>query len=301
MIRELSSKVYNALSTTLELLHSFISRIHFQLLMCIISNVLCIRQLCWNCGSITLKVFAASTAAFVVIPMTLERSGYRKEGEHILALLIFLLFNEILFFLLIVPPERISIRDESNSERNSVVGPYSEGDTMKLKCDVFGGRPTPNVTWFRDGNPMSSETFLVPSGRNLRSEIIVERLSRQDLNSRFTCKAINHLRATPVEASVQLDMNCKLEKKPTDFYPRDRITADEWLSFLSSSISTVAPLNIRLLGAHQHQPLSAGRRYDLLCQSAGSRPPAVITWFRDSERLDRTTETVCIAFKYDDW
>lgn len=114
--------------------------------------------------------------------------------------------------LLSVPPERISIRDESNSERNSVVGPYSEGDTMKLKCDVFGGRPTPNVTWFRDGDPISSETFVVPSGRNLRTEIVVERLSRQDLNSRFTCKAINHHRATPVEASVQLDMNCKSEK-----------------------------------------------------------------------------------------
>lgn len=135
-----------------------------------------------------------------------------------------MLFNETFLqsSLLSVPPERISIRDESNSERNSVVGPYSEGDTMKLKCDVFGGRPTPNVTWFRDGNAMSSETFLVPSGRILRSEIVVERLSRQDLNSRFTCKAINHLRATPVEASVQLDMNCKLT---TYFYPRDRITA----------------------------------------------------------------------------
>lgn len=110
-----------------------------------------------------------------------------------------------------VPPERISIRDESNAERNSVVGPYSEGDNMKLKCDVFGGRPTPNVTWYRDGIPISSETFLVPSGRNLRSEIVVDRLSRQDLNSRFTCKAINHHRATPVEASVQLDMNCELK------------------------------------------------------------------------------------------
>lgn len=111
----------------------------------------------------------------------------------------------------LVPPERISIRDESNTERNSVVGPYSEGDTMKLKCEVYGGRPTPNVTWFRDGNPISTETILSPSGRNLRSEIVVERLSRQDLNSRFTCKAINHQRATPVEASVQLDMNCKLK------------------------------------------------------------------------------------------
>lgn len=123
----------------------------------------------------------------------------------------FLLYFESFFPLRLfsVPPERISIRDESNSERNSVVGPYSEGDTMKLKCDVFGGRPTPNVTWYRDGYPLSSETVVVPSGRHLRSEIVVERLSRQDLNSRFTCKAINHHRATPVEVSVQLDMNCK--------------------------------------------------------------------------------------------
>lgn len=44
---------------------------------------------------------------------------------------------EFLFF--IVPPERICIKDESGTERTSVVGPYSEGDIVKLKCDVFGG------------------------------------------------------------------------------------------------------------------------------------------------------------------
>lgn len=112
-------------------------------------------------------------------------------------------------FLLTVPPERISIRDESSSERTTVVGPYNEGDTMKLKCDVFGGKPQPKVTWNRDGYAILSETFMVPSGRHLRNEIVVERLSRQDLNSRFTCKAINHARATAIESSVQLDMNCK--------------------------------------------------------------------------------------------
>jgi Immunoglobulin domain len=122
------------------------------------------------------------------------------------------LFNSYLT----VPPERISIRDESNSERTTVVGPYSEGDTMKLKCDVYGGKPTPKLTWHRDGYPILSETFLVPSGRHLRSEIVVERLSRQDLNSRFTCKAINHPRATAIESSVQLDMNCKFEKFKID-------------------------------------------------------------------------------------
>lgn len=114
-----------------------------------------------------------------------------------------------LFSLISVPPERISIRDESNTERNSVVGPYGEGDSMRLKCDVYGGRPKPNITWYRDGYEIASEAYLVPSGRHQRSDIVVERLSRQDLNSRFSCKAINHHRATPVEASVQLDMNCE--------------------------------------------------------------------------------------------
>lgn len=45
----------------------------------------------------------------------------------------------VLYFVLIVPPDRISIRDEFGVDRASVVGPYSEGDTVNLKCDVFGG------------------------------------------------------------------------------------------------------------------------------------------------------------------
>lgn len=179
-----------------------------------------------------------------------------------------------------MPPERINIRDESNTERTTVVGPYSEGDTMKLKCDVVGGKPTPTVSWYRDGYPIVSDTDVGPGGRHLRSEIMLERLSRQDLNSRFTCKAINHPRATPVEASVQIDMNCEWHF----------VVVSVWNTYYIVLSLAVAPLNIRLLGAHQ--PLSAGRRYDLLCQSAGSRPPAVITWFRDGVRLDRTTETV---------
>jgi hypothetical protein len=50
------------------------------------------------------------------------------------------------------------------------------------------------------------------------------------------------------------------------------------------------PLDVRILGASQ--PLSEGRRYDLLCQSSGSRPPASITWKLDGQRLEGTKETV---------
>ncbi|KAK9509627.1 hypothetical protein O3M35_006895 [Rhynocoris fuscipes] len=52
----------------------------------------------------------------------------------------------------------------------------------------------------------------------------------------------------------------------------------------------VKPLDVRILAANQ--PLSVGRRYDLRCQSTGSRPPAKLTWWKNGLRLDRTKETV---------
>nr|CAD7567686.1 unnamed protein product [Timema californicum] len=58
----------------------------------------------------------------------------------------------------------------------------------------------------------------------------------------------------------------------------------------------VGPLDVRILGANQ--PLSSGRRYDLLCQSSGSRPPATITWSRNGQRLDKTKETVSIHISF---
>lgn len=54
--------------------------------------------------------------------------------------------------------------------------------------------------------------------------------------------------------------------------------------------STVPPLTVHILGSNQ--PISASRRYDLLCQSSGSRPPATITWWKNGERINSTRETV---------
>lgn len=48
-----------------------------------------------------------------------------------------------------VPPDRISIKDESGAERTSVVGPYSEGDTINLYCEVFGGKYRTLCLYFR--------------------------------------------------------------------------------------------------------------------------------------------------------
>ncbi|XP_061389228.1 hemicentin-1, partial [Musca vetustissima] len=119
-------------------------------------------------------------------------------------------------------------------------------------------KPIPEITWLRDDIKLLSQNKYISSGHYVESEISLGPLGRSDLKSHISCRASNHPRATPVETVVQIDMN----------FP---------------------PLDIRLLGAYQ--PLSAGRRYDLLCQSAGSRPPAVITWWLDGIRMEKTTET----------
>lgn len=100
------------------------------------------------------------------------------------------------------------IQDQLGIDRTTVAGPYSEGDIVTLRCDVYGGRPVPTVSWFRDGNPLVAESKNMPLSKHLRSEIVLGPLSRQDLHSKLVCKASNHERATAVEQSVQIDMNC---------------------------------------------------------------------------------------------
>lgn len=40
----------------------------------------------------------------------------------------------------LAPPDVVIIRDDSDVERSTVVGPYSEGDIVSLKCEAIGGK-----------------------------------------------------------------------------------------------------------------------------------------------------------------
>lgn len=74
---------------------------------------------------------------------------------------------------------------------------------------MYTGKPVPTVIWYRDEVPIKTETFAAPERRSVRNEITVGPLGRQDLNTRLSCKAINHPRAAPLDATVQVDMNCE--------------------------------------------------------------------------------------------
>ncbi|XP_047107820.1 neural cell adhesion molecule 2-like [Schistocerca piceifrons] len=53
--------------------------------------------------------------------------------------------------------------------------------------------------------------------------------------------------------------------------------------------SSVSPLVTQLLG--ENRPLSAGRQYEVSCQTVGSRPPANVSWWRDTLLLEGARDT----------
>ena len=63
------------------------------------------------------------------------------------------------------------------------------------------------------------------------------------------------------------------------------------LSHIMVNFVTVGPLNVQLLDGKD--PVSAGRPYEFRCQSVGSRPPPIITWWKGSVQLrDNVTSRV---------
>ncbi|ROT67327.1 putative sidestep protein [Penaeus vannamei] len=151
----------------------------------------------------------------------------------------------------IVPPKKPEIYNETNhlvtgDNDASIIGPYNEGSALKLTCVVNGGRPTPVVQWLVNDEVRSSQESRSPPGV-INTTLVVPRLSRNDLHAVFECRATNFNDSAPISSTVTLDMN---------FQPMN-------VSILSSSSS-----------------LSAETEYELVCQAWGSRPAAVISWWK---------------------
>ena len=59
---------------------------------------------------------------------------------------------------------------------------------------------------------------------------------------------------------------------------------------ISCHFFSVKPVSVKILGSRE--PLSAGREYEIVCQSSKGRPPAVITWYLDGVKLINATPAV---------
>ena len=112
------------------------------------------------------------------------------------------------FCFLAAPPGKPVIFDESGKEVRLKLGPYKLGEAVMIKCLVVGGRPSPEVTWWRDHH-LVDDSFSKNSEFKVENVLTVPNLGRADVNSILTCQAKNNNNSIPVSTSVKLDMTCK--------------------------------------------------------------------------------------------
>ncbi|XP_046627226.1 nephrin isoform X6 [Neodiprion virginianus] len=162
----------------------------------------------------------------------------------------------------IVPPELPAILDRWGRVLNDSVGPYQEGDELLLNCRVIGGKPPPLVRWLINGIVRDQESE-IRAGDVIENRLTLSSISRSDLGTRFTCQALNTKLVEPKTASLILEMNLKpltvKIKKP------------------GSTTTTIS----NGIG----EALRAGKLYKVACETTGSRPPAIITWYEGQKLL----------------
>lgn len=73
---------------------------------------------------------------------------------------------------------------------------------------LLTGRPQPEVRWLINGLPVDDECEQ-NSGDVIENRLLWPSIARNDLNSVFTCQALNTILVEPKETSFVLDMNCK--------------------------------------------------------------------------------------------
>ncbi|XP_002031322.2 hemicentin-1 isoform X1 [Drosophila sechellia] len=156
----------------------------------------------------------------------------------------------------IVPPDRPIIYGQNRHEKAGNVESFSEGNDIVLSCEVSGGRPRPNVTWYLDNTAIDESFEQRPDGKTI-NHLSYPNVGRQHLNSRLMCVASNTNLTPPNNRVVILDVNLK-------------------------------PIAVHILTKDRF--VSADRTYDVECKSSGSKPPALITWWKGSKQLKKLTK-----------
>ncbi|KAK8769637.1 hypothetical protein V5799_013898, partial [Amblyomma americanum] len=160
----------------------------------------------------------------------------------------------------IVPPRSVVVLDEHGQRQVDVLGPYNEGTTAVLVCEVEGGDPPPEALWFRDGELVDASFSMLRTQGVVRNELRLGPLRRRDLLAELVCSASNSNLTEPLGSSHRVDLNLK----PTEV----KVTLTT-LSTLSPGVSA----------------LVADEVVEAQCVALGARPLAQVTWFKGGHRL----------------
>ncbi|XP_022659379.1 uncharacterized protein LOC111249595 isoform X4 [Varroa destructor] len=175
--------------------------------------------------------------------------------------------NTVVNLRVIVPPGDPVIETRSGVIlREGLAGPFNDGDPLTLHCytgDV--GRPRANLVWVAHDGRVIDDTFSYEHIDTHHHQTVVVRntleinaLNRDHLLTTLACQASNNNITAPSQTSITLDLNLK-------------------------------PLYINVEPSST-QPLSAGAPIEFVCYSSGSRPPAVLTWWKGDQQVQATKE-----------
>ncbi|KAH1015444.1 hypothetical protein HUJ05_013167, partial [Dendroctonus ponderosae] len=146
-----------------------------------------------------------------------------------------------------VPPTNVQISDSNGLVKKDVTEAYAEGASLTLVCTATGGKPLARVSWWRNQTRITDETQYFPDRAKSQSILKIEKLTRSHLLSVYSCEANNSNKQPPLVVRVAIDMYLR-------------------------------PLEVVLVGNSAR--FSAGKMYNITCESRGSRPPASITWWK---------------------
>ena len=129
-----------------------------------------------------------------------------------------------------MPPSRIEVRDSQGRILDNEIGPVGVDTYVEITCLVFGGRPTPKVTWWRDGalldDVMEADGAAAPASKaaalvaNSAASNVAEApsasnvlrfgpTSRMHQGTALTCQAKNSALTSPLSARIEIDLLCK--------------------------------------------------------------------------------------------
>ncbi|XP_076234182.1 fasciclin-2 isoform X4 [Calliopsis andreniformis] len=165
-------------------------------------------------------------------------------------------------FTVIVPPAQPIIYDAKRRDMSKLLEAYPEGADLFLVCEVHGGKPRPRVTWLLESKVMDAPSEVRetqgPTGEIsvvTISNVTLKGLTRSHYHAKLLCKASNTHLASPPTTAVTIELHMR-------------------------------PLKVEITG--KDKILLAGKKYETRCQSTGSKPPAVLTWWKASKQLKRT-------------
>ncbi|XP_045472886.1 nephrin-like isoform X2 [Harmonia axyridis] len=160
--------------------------------------------------------------------------------------------NQYIELNVIVPPDEVKVIDENGLPLSSITGPHKEGDDVTLRCVVYGGTPTPKVSWLRNNKFLEEslqQKYVVKA--IVEKTLTIRNITRSIIPDIFTCRASNN-NEIGFQKNIKIDIN-------------------------------LPPLSVKI---ETSVSLSAIKEYRMTCKSFGSRPPATIEWFIGNKKVD---------------